>query len=384
MAGAEDARSFRAPGRVSLVGGHTDYNEGLVLPLAIDRSCVVAARPFDTVRVRSLELDGVIELPPDGSVEPRSVEPPWGRYVAGVLRELAARGRPARGIDAVVASDVPLGAGLSSSAALEVAVALALADAADGGVAGAEAGGRRRLDGAAREGDWWELDRVELAKACRAGEESGTGVPCGIMDQLVSLASIEGAALLIDCRSLELTPVPLPPSLAVLAVHCGVSRALASGEYARRRQACEELARALGIRALRDATAADAERHPLARHVFTENARVLDAVDALRADDRERLGRIFLASHASLCDHMRVTTPELDLLVAELAAAGAYGARLTGGGFGGCVVAICDVESADEVAGAAMSRYRETTGLEPTRYDCRPGAGAGEQPPAPP
>jgi galactokinase len=336
------------------MGGHSDYNEGLVLPLAIDRWCVLAGRPSEAVRVRSLDLPGVLEIPPDGSVEPRSVEPAWGRYVAGVVRELAGRGRPLVGIDAVLASDVPIGAGLSSSAALEVVAALALTALAD-----------------------WELDTLELAQACRAAEEHGTGVPCGIMDQLVALQAVEGAALLLDCRSFEVTPVPLPSSLAVFAVHCGVSRSLASGEYARRRRACEQLARELGIRSLRDATESQAGAHPLVRHALTENARVLDTVEALAADDRERLGRIFLASHASLRDNVSVTTRALDLLVDELVAAGAYGARLTGGGFGGCVVAVGDAESSAAVAEAAMQRYRRATDLEPTLYDCR-AVGAAE------
>ena len=350
-----DVRWFRAPGRVNLMGGHTDYNEGFVLPLAVDRYCVVAARPTEAVRARSLDLAGVLEIAADGSADPGSAEPAWGRYVAGVVRELARRGRPPVGIDAVLATDVPLGAGLSSSAALEVAAALALA-----AVAG------------------WGLDDLELARACRAGEISGTGVPCGVMDQLVSLRAVGGAALLIDCRSLQTKPVPLPASLDFFAVHCGVSRALASGEYARRQQACERLARELGLRSLRDATEAQASVHPLVRHAVTENARVHEAVAALRAGDGERLGRVFLASHASLRQDVGVTTPELDLLVDELVAAGAYGARLTGGGFGGCLVAVAGVGSAEAIAGRALERYRTLTGLEPTLYACRAVAGAAE------
>ncbi len=352
---SDDVRWFRAPGRVNLMGGHTDYNEGFVLPLASDRSCVVAARPAEAVRIRSLDLAGVLRIPADGSAEPASVEPAWGRYAAGVVRELAHRGRPAVGIDAVLASDVPLGAGLSSSAALEVAVALALSAAAE-----------------------LELDDLELAQACRAGEISGTGVPCGIMDQLVSLRAVEGAALLIDCRSLETTPVPLPSGLALFAVHCGVSRALAAGEYARRQRESVRLASELGLRALRDATADQAPVHPLVRHAVTENARVHEAVAALQAGDGERLGRAFLASHASLRDDVGVTTPELDLLVDELVSAGAHGARLTGGGFGGCLVAVADAGSTEAIAGTALERYRRATGLEPALYECRAVAGAGE------
>ena len=198
---AAGAHWFRAPGRVNLIGDHTDYNDGFVLPLAIDRGCTVAAAPASTVRVRSLDLAGTVDLPPDGSADPATVEPGWGRYVAAVVRELAVRGRPPAGMDAVVSSDLPIGSGLSSSAALEVACALALADAAD-----------------------WQIEPAELAEACRDAEEAAVGVPCGIMDQLASIEGRAGSALLIDCRSLEVTPVPLTDRLAVLVVHSGIAR----------------------------------------------------------------------------------------------------------------------------------------------------------------
>ena len=178
-------RWFRAPGRVNLIGDHTDYNDGFVLPLAIDRGCTLAASPAPAVRVRSLDAEGIVEVPADGSADPAAVEPGWGRYVAGVVRELADRGRPSVGMDAVVASDLPIGAGLSSSAALEVACAVGLAE-----VAG------------------WDLEPVELARACRNAEKAAVGVPCGIMDQLASIAGRTGTALLIDCRSLAITRVP--------------------------------------------------------------------------------------------------------------------------------------------------------------------------------
>jgi galactokinase len=385
----EDRRWFQAPGRVNLIGEHTDYNEGFVLPLAIDRACVIAvARGSDpghglegaadaaasavsskgraearhvrsltpaTVRVRSLDAEGSVEIPADGRAEPRVVEPAWGRYVAGVVRELATRGRPATGLDAVLASDVPLGAGLSSSAALEVAVAVALARLAE-----------------------WEIGVVELADACRVAERKATGVPVGIMDQLVSLAGVEGAALLIDCRSLERRPVPLPPEIAVLVVHSGVSRDLAEGAYAERRRACEELAQELGLRSLRDATEEQVASNPFGRHVVSENRRVLEAVEALEARDLETLGRLLNESHASMRDDFRISTPELDVLVEELRRAGAYGARLTGGGFGGCAVALCPVPRVDEIAEAATQRYRAATGREPRMFVCRPVGGAGE------
>jgi galactokinase len=342
------------------MGDHTDYNDGFVLPLAIDRSCVVAALPAASVRVRSLDADGVVDLPPDGSADPVTLDPAWGRYVAGVVRELALRGRPARGMEAVLASDVPLGSGLSSSAAIEVACALALAALAQ-----------------------WKPDPIQLAGACRAAEEAATGVPCGIMDQLVSLEGHDGAALLIDCRSLESRLVPIPAGLAVLAVHSGMSRTLAASEYGERRRQCEALARALGVPALRDATSAQVADEPLGRHVVSENERTLETARALAEGDLPHLGPLFDASHASLRDDFRISTPELDVLVAELVGAGALGARLTGGGFGGSVVALCDATRVDDVAATATARYRERTGQEPKAFRCRASNGAGPvDPPA--
>jgi galactokinase len=390
-----DRRWFRAPGRINLIGEHTDYNEGFVLPLAIDLACVIAASAIDggsdpgrgrkgeidetapripsegrvasgrvrgltlgtTVRVRSLDAHAVVEIAADGSTEPHSVEPPWGRYVAGVVRELAARGRPQVGLDAVLASDVPLGAGLSSSAALEVAVALALADVAD-----------------------WRIDVPELADACRAAEHVATGVPVGIMDPLVSLAAVEEHALLIDCRSLETRPVPVPSEVAVLVVHSGASRSLAEGAYAERRSACEELAHELGLRSLRGATEAQVQANPFGRHVVSENRRVLDAVDALETGDLDALGRLLDESHVSMRDDFRISTPELDVLAEELRAAGAYGARLTGGGFGGCAVALCPREVVEQIAKRATQRYRKRTGRKPHAFVCRAAAGAGPLP----
>jgi galactokinase len=349
-----DAAWFRAPGRVNLVGDHTDYNGGYVLPIAIDRACVVAARPAGSIRVRSLDAGDTVEIAADGSEDPAAVRPHWGRYVAGVVSELARRGRPPVGIEAVLASEVPAGSGLSSSAALEIACALALVRAAR-----------------------WEVEADQLAEACRSAEERATGVPCGIMDQLTSLAGRAGAAMLLDCRSLERTAVPLPDDLRVLVVHSGVSRSLATSPYADRRRACEELARELGVASLRDATEDQVRDHPLGRHVVSENARVLDAAVALEAGDLDRLGRVLSASHASLARDFGVSTPELDALVDELVSAGAYGARLTGGGFGGCVVAACDAAAVAEVAESAIARYRRRTGREPRSFVCRAVEGAG-------
>ena len=351
--GSADALWFRAPGRVNLIGDHTDYNDGFVLPLAIDRGCTLAASPATAVRVRSLDVGGTVELPADGSADPAAVEPGWGRYVAGVVRELAERGRPSAGMDAVVASDVPIGSGLSSSAAFEVACAVALADFAG-----------------------WNPDPVELAQACRDAEAAAVGVPCGIMDPLASIGGRAGSALLIDCRSLQVTPVPLAGRLAVLVVHSGIPRSLDASAYAERRRACEGLAARLGLSALRDATLELVSDEPLGRHVVSENERVLAAARALADADLETLGRLLGESHASLRDDFGVSTYELDVLVEELVAAGALGARLTGAGFGGCVVAACDSKAVDTVAVTAADGYRRRTSLEPTAFVCRAVEGA--------
>jgi galactokinase len=348
-------RAFRAPGRVNLIGDHTDYNDGFVLPLAIDRECVVRANPTTgaNVVVRSEQLPGEVWVPADGSLDPASLTG-WGRYVAGVVRALAQRRRPPVGVDATVSSTVPVGAGLSSSASLEVALALALCDAAS-----------------------FSLSGVELARACQEAEHVATGVPCGIMDQLTAVAGRTDAALLIDCRSLDVEPVPLADDLAVLVVHSGISRSLDQTHYAVRRAECQAAAAELGLTTLRDATPDQVRELPRARHVVSENARVLAAAAALRIGADGVLGQLLTASHASLRDDFEVSTPELDLLVAALDDAGAVGSRLTGAGFGGCVVALVPRSAADDVAAEAMARLRGETGLEPTAFVCRAAAGAG-------
>jgi galactokinase len=350
---------MRAPGRVNLMGDHTDYNEGFVLPVAIDLDCLVAARPRrdGRVRVRSLDVaspDDVVEVAGDGSDEPSTIEPRWGRYIAGTVRALGELGRPPVGLDAALTSTVPQGSGLSSSAALEVAAALALCQAAG-----------------------FEVARRDLAKACQEAERIASGVPCGIMDQLVSLLAEPGSALMIDCRSLEVEAVPIPEGVVVAAVHCGLPRELRSSEYAERRAACEAVARRLGLRSLRDAHPGQVESDPFARHVVTENERVLDTARALAAGELDALGPLFAASHASLRDDFRVSTPELDALVGALVEAGALGARLTGAGFGGCVVALVDESRADTVLERACAAYKSATGLSPVSFTCRAAASAG-------
>jgi galactokinase len=349
-------RTYRAPGRVNLIGDHTDYNEGFVLPLAVDLDCVVRAQPREDGRVvlRSGDRGGEVDVAADGSTDPTTVEPPWGRYAAGVVTTLAERGREAAGIEATITSTIPLGAGLSSSAALEVAVGLALCDAAG-----------------------FELPTLELARACQEAEMVATGVPCGIMDQLTSLAGSRERALLIDCRSFEIEPIPLPPRLAVLVIHTGMPRQLVDSAYGERRRACEEAAARLGVPALRDATPEQVADEPRARHVVSENARVLAAAEALASSDLATLGQLLAESHASLRDDFEVSTPELDVLVEKLIEAGALGARLTGAGFGGCVVGLASRDEAAEVVETAAGRYWAETGHKPHAFVCRAVNGAG-------
>ena len=342
-----------APGRVNLMGDHTDYNDGFVLPLAIDRACTVRVAPptaNGAIHAISHQLDGRVSVPADGGIDPSVVEPAWGRFVAGVVRALCDRGITVAPVDLDVDTRVPVGSGLSSSSALAVALTLAL-------------GG---------EG----LDRVDAARAASAAETAASGVPGGLMDQLASLFGQAGHALLIDCRDTAITPVAIPPSIAVLVVHSGVPRTLVGSEYATRRAECEAVAAGLGIPALRDASAEQVRDSPRARHVVAENARVLQTADALPRGDLSVLGPLLLDSHASLRDDFGVSTPELDTLVDVLLTSGAAGARLTGAGFGGCVVALTQRNHADDVLAKTTLRYHAATGLEPMGFVARAVDGA--------
>jgi galactokinase len=299
--------AVRAPGRVNQIGDPPDYNDGFVLPFAIDRECRVTGHATDgELRLRFV----------DGGDDNSQ------RIAEAVREALGVRA----GLDADVTSTVPVGSGLSSSSALAVALATALCAAAG-----------------------LTLPPDDLARACQAAETAATGVPGGIMDQLTSIRGRAGAALLIDCRSLEVEPVPLRAFEVVVVDSC-LPRRLAQSAYAERRAHCEAVAARLGLPALRDATLAQVADDPRARHVVTENARVLAAADALRAGDGESVGALMLESHASLRDDYEVSTPELDALVERLVAAGALGARLTGAGFGGCVVGLAATGDGERIA----------------------------------
>ena len=308
-----DVAFVRAPGRVNLIGEHTDYNGGWVLPMALELDCLVGYRPRADGAVDVVSLDA-----------PDDIEP----WTAALLAALAEERRGAAGVDAAVATSVPMGAGLASSGALSIALGRALCD-----VAGLE------------------LEPPVLAEACRRAEERATGVPCGFMDQMVAALGRPREPLFIDCRDASVERVPLPDAAAVVVVDSGVRRSLSDGRYAERRAACDAAAARIGVSSLRDATPDQVADDPVARHVVSENERVRHMVRALRAGDLAAAGAILTDGHRSLRDDFAVSTPELDALVERLLGLGAYGARLTGGGFGGCVIALVTRDRVPDVDG---------------------------------
>jgi galactokinase len=352
----------RAPGRVNLIGEHTDYNDGFVLPMAIDRAVWIALRPRTDgkVVIRSLDFDEEREF---DLAHLASVGSQWIDYVQAVAWVLQKRNRDLMGWEGVAAGDVPIGAGLSSSAALELAAARAFASLS---------------------GIPWEAR--EMALAAQRAENEWIGVQCGIMDQMISASGQEGHALLIDCRSLETRSVPVPADTAVVILDTSTRRGLVDSAYNDRRAHCEMAADALEVDALRDVDLATFEAkadrlEPLirrrARHVVTENDRTLRAADALERGDAEEMGRLMNASHASLRDDFEVSRTELDVMV-ELAQAhpACHGARMTGAGFGGCAVALVRRADAADFARTVAAGYEEQTGLTPRLYVCSATAGA--------
>jgi len=356
----EQPRLFRAPGRVNLIGEHTDYNDGFVMPAALEFATTVAAapRPDGRLVVRSLNLDEEVGYALDDDSRPGGHH--WSDYVRGVALACRASGFPLRGATLLIEGDVPIGAGLSSSASIEVAVALALLS-----VAGLE------------------LPRPELARLCQQAENDFVGMRCGIMDQFISCCGKAGHALRLDCRSLDSELVPLEGATLVIC-NSLVKHALASGEYNQRRSACEEGARRLGVPALRDATLAQVETlpadlQPLCRHVVSENARVEQGAAALARSDLTTFGDLMKSSHRSLRDDYRVSCQELDLLVdLALGCPGVYGARMTGGGFGGCTVNLVRPEAVDEFRRVVSENYARVVGRAPEIYVCQPAEGARE------
>ncbi|WP_236967236.1 galactokinase [Microbacterium aurantiacum] len=367
--------TWSAPGRVNLIGEHTDYNDGFVLPFAIQHRTHVAlgTRADGVIRVASTFADDAVEVPlaelnalfPDG----RETVAEWARYPLGVAWALQrAAGRdPVTlvGVDLAFASDVPVGAGLSSSAAIEGATASALA--AIWGI---------------------DLDRTALARVGRTAENEAVGAPTGIMDQMSSMLGRADAAIFLDCRSLEAEVIDLgfaDAGLELVVIDTGVSHSHATGGYGERRAACERGAEAMGASALRDVSVADLERAQellddvtfrRVRHVVTENQRVLDTVAALAAEGPASVGPLLVASHASMRDDFEISVPELDTAVEAALAAGAIGARMTGGGFGGAAIALVARDGVGAVTDAVTAAFTDAGFAAPTIFTVAPSAGA--------
>jgi len=375
--GAEPVGTWSAPGRVNLIGEHTDYNDGFVLPFAIQHRTHVALAPRTDgvfrVRVASTFDDATVEVALDqlDSLFPtrRDEVTEWARYPLGVAwAVLAASGKSpsdVTGADLAFASNVPVGAGLSSSAAIEGATAVALAET------------------------WGvSLDRVSLAKAGRVAENEAVGAPTGIMDQMAALLGRADAAIFLDCRSLETEIVDLgfdAAGLELLVIDTGVKHSHATGGYGERRAACERGAAALGVPALRDVTVADLDRlaglvddvtFRRVRHVVTENQRVLDTVRALREQGPTAIGDLLVASHVSMRDDFEISVPELDTAVDAALAAGALGARMTGGGFGGAAIALVARDRLQHVTDAATAAFAASGFTAPTIFTVTPSDGA--------
>jgi len=352
----------RSPGRVNLIGEHTDYNEGFVLPLAIDRAIWIAMRGRDDrrVSVQSIDYDESGEFALDGLANEDSG---WIEYLKGTAWSLQDAGHQLAGWEGVLIGDVPLGAGLSSSAALEMATARAFAVA--GGL------------------DW---EPVAMAKLGQRAENQWIGVNCGIMDQLIAAAGQAGHALLIDCRSLQTQPVPFPDGVAVVVLDTSTRRGLVDSEYNERRCRCESAAEFFGVSALRDvdlelfqrlAPDLDETTQRRALHVITENDRTLQAVEAMQRGEVEALGVLMNKSHESLRDDYEVSSEALNAMVeAAQGHQACYGARMTGAGFGGCAVALIDGDGADDFVEKTTVDYQEKTGHAPAVYVCQATSGA--------
>ena len=352
----------RAPGRVNLIGEHTDYNDGFVLPMAIDRAAWIALGPRDDGKVRVYALD--YEETAEFSLTALQKGKGWAEYIKGVANELRVAGFRVKGWDGVLGGDVPNGAGLSSSAAVEMAAARAFAE-----VSG------------------FERKPVRMAQVGQKAENRWVGVNCGIMDQMVSATAQAGNALFLDCRSLAYEQVPIPVGVAVVVMDTSTRRGLVDSAYNERRAQCEEAARFFGVKALRDVSLErfEDERGKIkdetvmrrARHIITENQRVLNAVAAMRANDVHTLGKLFDQSHASLRDDFEVTNEALNQIVAAAQSHPAcFGARMTGAGFGGCAVALVDKGKVDEFVSAVRAGYRQKSELEAMMYVCQASEGA--------
>jgi galactokinase len=359
-----------APGRVNLIGEHIDYNDGFVLPMAIERHVVIAADASSNApprwRIASAGQAAAAEVHVDQPIT--RGEPAWTNYVRGVAAGFQRRGVRLPGMDLLIDSNLPMGGGLSSSAALEVATATLLEAVTN-----------------------QQISPVDKALLCQKAEQDFAGVPCGIMDQFASVMARRGRLLLIDCRSRQVEQVPLGDDhVSVLIINSGVRHELAGGEYARRRAQCEQAAAALELPSLRDATLEQLESvrgriddvvYRRARHVITEIARTVAAAAALKRGDWPAVGDLMYASHASLRDDYQVSCDELDTLVAIARqigrAGGVLGGRMTGGGFGGCAVCLVETAKAEQVSERIAAAYQQRTGIKTNPFSTQPAEGAG-------
>ncbi|HEY3026391.1 MAG TPA: galactokinase [Pyrinomonadaceae bacterium] len=358
---------YRAPGRVNLIGEHTDYNEGFVMPAAIDSSTWVAIAPrWDRkLSVQSENFSETAELDLDQPATRGTGH--WSDYPFGVAVKLEQSGHRLRGANLVVRGEVPIGSGLSSSAAIEVATGFALLDSND-----------------------VEIDRLELAKLCRQAENEFVGMRCGLMDQFISCFGQAGHALMLDCRLLDYKLLRLPESVKLVVCNTMVKHELAASEYNARRAECEEGVRVLAqkisrVRSLRDVTMNDLERfmselpevvYRRCRHVVSENHRVIEAAAALTSGELAIFGKLMADSHKSLRDDYEVSCKELDLMVEAATTAGAIGSRMTGGGFGGCTINLVNSNNVDQFKQSVASEYAQATGREPEIYVCTTAQGA--------
>jgi len=358
----------QAPGRVNLIGEHTDYNDGFVLPCAINYRTLISCAKREDNQVRVIAADYHNQQDIFSLDKPIVPHPslPWANYVRGVIKHLQALGHHFHGADLVISGDVPQGAGLSSSASLEVALGKAFQVLYQ-----------------------LPLDGRQIALNGQAAENQFVGCNCGIMDQLISALGEKDNALLIDCRSLDTHPVPLPPGAAVVIINSNFRRTLVGSEYNTRRAQCEAGARFFGKKALRDVDLAtfEARQQQLdpvvarrVRHIVTENQRTLEAADALASGDLIRMGQLMAESHASMRDDFEITVPQIDTLVNIVKSTiGEHGGvRMTGGGFGGCVVALIPDTLVEEVRRAVREEYEICTGIKETFYVCTASQGAGE------
>ncbi|EEX34179.1 MULTISPECIES: galactokinase [Vibrio] len=358
---------IQAPGRVNLIGEHTDYNDGFVLPCAINYQTVVAAAKRDDSRVRVIAVDYDDQVDEFDITEEITFQQDkmWANYIRGVVKFLLQRGYDIQGADLAVSGNVPQGAGLSSSAALEVVIGQTFKVLYN-----------------------LEMTQAEVALNGQQAENEFVGCNCGIMDQMISAEAMENHAMLLDCRSLETQPVSMPEDVAVMIINSNKQRGLVGSEYNTRREQCETAAQRFGVKALRDVTIEqfNAQSDILddvvakrARHVITENDRTLEAADALRANDLTRMGELMAQSHASMRDDFEITVFEVDTLVeiVKSVIGEQGGVRMTGGGFGGCIVALVPPALVDKVTEAVESQYHAATGLKESIYVCQAKSGAG-------